>query len=114
LVRLKDFTNFCDLNLYFKLMSAYLLLGKYSPNGLKKISPDRTSKAINLIKKLGGKVHSMHALLGEYDLAFIVDYPGNTQAMEASLALYKLTEISFITYPAIEIKAFDKLGARKL
>jgi uncharacterized protein with GYD domain len=94
-------------------MSTFLMLGKYSPNSLKKISTDRTVKSINLIKKLGGKVHSMHALLGDYDLVFIVDYPGNTQAMEASLALFKLTEISFTTYPAIEIKAFDKLNAVK-
>ena len=94
-------------------MSTYVLLGKYSPNALKKISNERTAKAINLIKKLGGKVHSMHALLGDYDLVFIVDFPGNTQAMEASLALFKLTEISFKTLPAIEIKAFDKLNLRK-
>jgi uncharacterized protein with GYD domain len=91
-------------------MSTFLMLGKYSPNGLKKISPERTSKAINLIKKLGGKISSMHALLGDFDLVFIVDFPGNIQAMEASLALFKLTDISFTTYPALEIKQFDKLN----
>ncbi|HLF34182.1 MAG TPA: GYD domain-containing protein [Cyclobacteriaceae bacterium] len=90
-------------------MATFLMLGKYSPNALKKISPDRTAKAINLVKKLGGKFHSMHALLGDYDLVFLLELPGITQAMEASLALNKLTEISFTTYPAVEIKAFDRL-----
>lgn len=90
------------------------MLGKYTPGSLKKISADRTAKAINLIKKLGGRIHSMHALLGDFDLVFLVEFPGNTQAMEASLALYKLTEITFTTHPAVEIKAFDKLSGVKL
>ena len=94
-------------------MATYILLGKYSPNSIKKISPDRTAKAVNLVKKLVGKVLSMHAVLGEFDLIFIVELPGNTQAMEASLALYKMTEISFTTHPALEIKAFDKLSSGK-
>ena len=94
-------------------MSTFLMLGKYSPAGLRKISPDRTVKAINLVKKLGGKIHSMHALLGDFDLVFLVDFPGNTQAMEASLALFKLSEISFTTYPALEVKQFDKLTSSK-
>ena len=94
-------------------MSTFLMLGKYSPNGLRKISPDRTAKAMMLMKKLGGKIQSMHALLGDHDLVFIVDFPGNTQAMEASLALFKMTEISFTTYPAMEVKQFDKLNAGK-
>ena len=94
-------------------MSTFLMLGKYSPNGLRKISADRTAKSINLIKKLGGKIHSMHALLGDHDLVFIVDFPGNIQALEASLALFKLTEISFTTYPALEVKQFDKITSAK-
>ena len=90
-------------------MSTYLMLGKYSSEAMKKITAERTKKAVNLIEKVGGKVESMYALLGENDLAFIVSFPGTQEAMKASIALTKLTDISFSTYPAIIIEEFDKI-----
>jgi len=57
------------------------MFGEYSSKALKEISVERTDKANNLIKKFGGEVTSMHALLGEKDLVFIVNFPGIEQAM---------------------------------
>jgi len=61
------------------------------------------------LKKFKGEVKSMYALLGEKDLVFIVTFPDVTQAMKASVALSKLTGISFTTLPAVTVEEFDKM-----
>jgi len=91
-------------------MATYYLFGKYSPESLKQISGERTKKAKEIIQKLGGKVRSMDALLGEKDLVFVVDLPGITEAAKASLALTKSMGISFTTSEAVSIDEFDKLA----
>ncbi len=92
-------------------MAEYLLLGKYSFEAVKGITPDRTKKAVELIERYSGKVISMHVLLGSYDLALLVSFPSTAEAMKASLALTKLTGIGFTTLPAIAVEEFDKLTA---
>ncbi|MFH0814031.1 MAG: GYD domain-containing protein [Pseudomonadota bacterium] len=92
-------------------MATFILFGKYSTEALKKISAERTNKATNLIKKLGGKVSAMYALLGQYDLVLIADFPGTEEAMKASIALSKMTGIAFTTSPAVTVEQFDKLTA---
>ena len=49
-------------------MPIFMMFGKYSSEALKGISPERTDKAVEVIKKNGGKVISMYAVLGEHDL----------------------------------------------
>jgi uncharacterized protein with GYD domain len=90
-------------------MVRFLMLGKYSLEGVKGISAGRTKKVVDLIKKAEGKVNSMYALVGIYDLAVIVDFPGISEVMKASVALTKSTGISFTTFPALTIEEFDKL-----
>ena len=90
-------------------MAKFLMLGKYSVEAIKGIAADRTKKGMEIIEKAGGKVNSMYALLGNYDLAFVVDFPGITEAMKASVALAKLTGIGFATSPAMSIEEFDKI-----
>ena len=90
-------------------MAKFLLLGKYSVDAIKAASADRTGKALGVIKEAGGQVESMHALLGEYDLALMVEFPGISEAVKTSLALTKLTQIAFRTLPAITVEEFDKL-----
>jgi len=51
----------------------------------------------------------MFALLGNYDLAFIMDFPGMKDALKASVAITKLTRIGFTTLSAIEVKEFDRI-----
>jgi hypothetical protein len=51
----------------------------------------------------------MHALLGEYDLLFCVSLPGVEDAIKASVALKKLTGISFSSCPAVSVETFDQL-----
>jgi uncharacterized protein with GYD domain len=90
-------------------MAKFLMLGKYSSEALKKMSSKRTEKAVSLIKKYGGEVDSMYAMLGEYDLLLIVNFPNIEQAIKISVALSKLTDISFTTSPAVSVEDFDKI-----
>lgn len=91
-------------------MAKFLMLGKYSLEAIKGITADRTKRVTEAIEKAGGKVNAMYALLGNYDLAFVVDFPGITEAVKASVTLTKLTGISFTTSPAISVEEFDRIA----
>lgn len=90
-------------------MSTYFLFGKYSSEGLKGMSRERTGSIIGLIEKFGGKVNSMHVLLGENDLVFNVDLPSTEAALKVSVALSKQTGISFTSAPAVTVDKFDEM-----
>ena len=90
-------------------MPIFMMFGKYSTAALKGISPERTDKAVELIKKNGGKVISMYAVMGEHDLVFTLEFPNSENAIAASVALNKLTGISFTTSPVVEVEKFDRL-----
>ena len=90
-------------------MSIFLMFGKYSPEGIKDISAERTKKAREIINKYNGKIISMYAVMGEHDLVFTIDFPDKRNAMAASVALYKLTGIHFTTSPVVDVEQFDTL-----
>ncbi len=90
-------------------MATFVMFGKYSAEALKEMSAERTDRSVSLIKKFGGEVKSMYALLGEKDLVFIVNFPDTGQAIKASVALSKFTGISFTTSEAVTIEEFDKI-----
>jgi uncharacterized protein with GYD domain len=92
-------------------MATFVILGKYSSEALEGMSAERTEKVDDLVKKFGGKIKAMYALLGENDLVGIAEFPGIEQAMQASVAVSKLTKISFTTSPAVAVEDFDKLMA---
>ena len=93
-------------------METFVMLGKYSSEAIKGISAERTAKVISLIKKFGGEVKGMYAVLGEKDLVFILTLPGIEAAMKVSLALGKSTGISFTTLPAVTVEVFDQMVAK--
>jgi uncharacterized protein with GYD domain len=90
-------------------MAKFLMLGKYSAQAMQGITAERTKKVVETIEKSGGKINSMYALLGNYDLAFVVDFPGNAEALKASVGLSKFTGIGFTTSPAMAVEEFDRL-----
>lgn len=90
-------------------MGTFFMFGRYTPDSIKDISARRTDKAKALIEKLGGTLVSAYALLGDVDLALIVEFPGKEEAMQASVALSKMLEIGFTTAPAVTVEIFDKL-----
>jgi uncharacterized protein with GYD domain len=88
----------------------FILFGEYIPESIKEISAERTEKATKVIMDSGGSVKAGYALLGETDLLLITEFPGNEQAMKASVGLAKLLGISFTTAPAVSIEKFDELA----
>jgi uncharacterized protein with GYD domain len=82
-------------------MATFFMLGKYSSEALKGVSAVRTDKALKLIKKFCGEVKSI-----------ILTFPDMEKAIQASVALNKLTGISFTTLPAVTVEEFDKLMAK--
>jgi uncharacterized protein with GYD domain len=92
-------------------MATFFLFGKYSAASLKEISAKRTEAATATVKKLGGELKSGYALLGEHDLALIVELPGVSEAMKCSMALSRQLGVAFTTAPAVPVEQFDKLAA---
>ena len=90
-------------------MATFLMFGKYSSRALQEMSIQRTGRVVDLVKRFGGEIDAMYATLGQYDLVFVVSLPGVDEAMKASVALTKLTGISFETSSAMSVEAFDKL-----
>ncbi|MCD6079905.1 MAG: GYD domain-containing protein [Candidatus Omnitrophica bacterium] len=90
-------------------MAKFLLLGKYSLEAMKGISAQRTQEAKKIVEKAGGKVNSIYALLGPYDLALVVELPDDKSAMKVSLELTRMSGIAFTTLPAVDVEEFDKL-----
>ena len=64
-----------------------------------------------MIKQFKGQVEAMYATLGPNDLVVVANFPGTQEAMQASIALTKLTGIGFTTSPAVTVDVFDKLLA---
>jgi uncharacterized protein with GYD domain len=85
------------------------MFGRYSKEAAEKISVERTRAAHQVIAKLGGQVKAIYALMGEYDLVLICELPRMAEAMQASIALKRLTGISFFTAAAMPIEEFDQL-----
>ena len=92
-------------------MATYFMFGNYSSEGVKGISTNRTEKCNDIFEKLGGKVKSIYALLGCYDIVIIVDLPSSEEAIKASIAIGKETGISFRTFPAISVDLFDQIAS---
>jgi uncharacterized protein with GYD domain len=93
-------------------MPIFMMFGKYNRDALKNASEQRTKKAVKIIEKNGGKVISMFAVLGEHDLVFTLDFPDTEKALSASMALGKLTGISFSTSPVVDVEKFDRMISR--
>ena len=94
-------------------MTTYFMFGKYSSEAIKGVSPERTKKANDIILKLGGEIVAQYGLLGYRDLVLIVNLPGVEEVFQASANLYKLTGVSFSSFPAITIEKFDEILTQK-
>jgi len=91
-------------------MATFFMFGKYSSEAARKNSAERTEEVREAIEKLGGRVKDIYVLLGEYDVVIITELPRMAEAMQASIALKRLTDISFFTAAAMPIDEFDKMA----
>jgi len=90
-------------------MRTFLIFGKSSSKELKEISLRYRAEVVSLVKSLGGDVSSMYVMLREKYLLFIFAFPGIKRAKEASIALSKLTGISFRILPAVPVDEFAEI-----
>ncbi len=90
-------------------MPIYMMFGRYTQQGMKGISAERTRKAKEMIEEHGGRVVSMYAVLGEDDLVLTLDLPDAEAAMAVSVGLHKLIGVAFRTSPVVEVEKFDAL-----
>lgn len=90
-------------------MSLYFMFGKYSSEAVREISKERTAEANRIISEFGGEIRSMYVLMGAYDLVLITSFPNMKEALQASIAITKVTGISFSTLPAMPVEEFDQL-----
>jgi uncharacterized protein with GYD domain len=93
-------------------MATFFMFGKYSKDAAERVSVERTRQAHEAVEKLGGRIQAIYALLGEYDLVIIAELPRMAEAMQASVALKRLTGISFFTTAAMPIEEFDQMVGR--
>ena len=82
-------------------MRTFFIFGKASSGELREISIKYRAQAVKLVESLGGDVKSIYMMLREKYLVIVFVFPGLREAMKASLALSKLTGISFQTCPAV-------------
>lgn len=87
----------------------FFMFGRYSSESAEKISVERTRQAHQVIEKFDGAIKAIYALLGEYDLVIIAELPRMAEAMKASVALKRMTGISFFTAAAMPVEEFDQL-----
>ena len=90
-------------------MSTFIMFGKYTANGFTKMSEKRTEKIVEIIKVHKGNIHNMFAILGEYDLVFLVDFQNTKTAMQASVEIAQYSGINFSTSPALPVEMFDEI-----
>jgi uncharacterized protein with GYD domain len=90
-------------------MMTFILFGKYTMDGLKGMSAERTDNAVEAIEQCGGQVEGMYATLGEHDLVFIISFPSIDDAMKCSVFLTRMTGIAFTTAPAVSVEQFDQM-----
>lgn len=90
-------------------MGTFFMFGRYTSDAAEGISAERTAKARQVFKDLGGQIKYIYALLGEYDVVLIAELPNMAAAMQASIALKKLSGVSFFTAAAMPIEDFDRM-----
>ena len=91
-------------------MATFFMFGKYSSEAVTKISAERTQKVREAIEDVGGRVKDIYILLGEYDVVIIAELPRMAEAMQASILLKRMTDISFFTAAAMPVAEFDQLA----
>lgn len=90
-------------------MHTFFMFGRYSSESLRNVSIQRTREAHQVVEDLGGHIKSIYALMGEYDVVLITEFARMAEAMKATVALKRLTDISFFTTAAMPIEEFDQL-----
>ncbi len=91
-------------------MPTFVTLIKYSPEGAKGISAERTKKVETLLKAEKGKLVSGYGLLGRWDAIMICDLPNEKAALKVAIQLSKLIGATTETMVGLPLAEFDQLA----
>jgi uncharacterized protein with GYD domain len=92
-------------------MPHFVTLVRYTQQGISKIkdSPSRLDAARRVAEKEGGKIHSWHLTMGQYDAVLISEFPSDEACAKFTLSAGALGNISTET-----MKAFPEAEYRKI
>ena len=91
-------------------MPLYVTLMKYTTEGIKGISAERGQQIRNLVASKGGEPVVGYALMGEWDVLTVMEYPDEKSAMSALVAIGKLGIFTTQTMTAIPVEEFQNLA----
>lgn len=93
-------------------MPLYVTLMKYTPEAMKNIHevPERFQQNRQLIESKGGKLIGFYALMGEWDLLAITEFPDEKSAMSALVTIGKTGRATTQTMTAISGEDFITLA----
>ncbi|MHB8523399.1 MAG: GYD domain-containing protein [Limisphaerales bacterium] len=76
-------------------MATFLMLGKYSQEGIKESPVRRKEHVESLVEECGGTLDAMYPLQEENDYAFVVTFSETEEAVNAEEVLGRTMGISF-------------------
>lgn len=92
-------------------MAIYVLLSNLTDEGRKTLKerPERLKEVNQEIEKMGARVLTQYAVLGNYDFVNIVEAPTNEVIARISVELGSRGTIQLTTLPAMNIDAFVQM-----
>ncbi len=93
-------------------MQTYVTLWKYTKDGLVDMqkTPDRYEAVKKIISDADGKLLSIYALVGEYDVITIMEMPDEKVAASTILKICSKGRITSQTMTALSIEDFLKIA----
>ena len=92
-------------------MPMFITLGNFTDQGIRnyKDSPKRAQAFKESVEGMGGRVHSVHWTLGQYDLVAIVEAPDDQTAAAIAVKTASLGNIRTMTMPAFGSEDITKI-----
>jgi len=89
-------------------MAKYILLGTLTDEGAEKLRkhPEWINEVKGELAETGVKVVDQYAVLGQYDLVYIVEAPDNRSVVHASAQLTMRGSLKVTTLPAVPLQEF--------
>jgi uncharacterized protein with GYD domain len=94
-------------------MPTYLSLMHWTKEGIEKVkdSPGRLEAARKAIEPLGGKIKGFYLLMGQYDLAALIEAPDDATLARITLWLASKGSLRSETHRAFEEDEYQKIIA---
>jgi uncharacterized protein with GYD domain len=92
-------------------MATYILLSNLTDEGRKTLKerPERLKEVNQEIEKMGARVVTQFAVLGNYDFVNVVEAPTNEVIARISVELGSRGTVQLTTLPAMSIDAFVQM-----